>query len=73
MDVLGDSRLNSGRIIRLFAGRTRLRTFVQYFVAFPAYRKQIVMLSGRIVRPIIPDKRVNILRPSLKPFSRNSS
>ena len=36
MDVppkLGDSRLNSGRVIRLFCGRTRLRTFVQYLVS----------------------------------------
>ena len=29
-----DAMLNSGRIIELYAGRTRLRTFLQYLFAF---------------------------------------
>ena len=59
MDVrvkFGDSMLNNGRIIRLFAGCIVLHTIVQYLIVFCSRRdKASVVISGRFVELIIPD------------------
>ena len=64
MDVhvkFGDSTLNRGQIIRLLAGRTRLRTFVENLVAFcgrPEADNEVIL--SRFVRLIVSDKCVKI-------------
>ena len=62
MDVgvkCGDSRLNSGRIIRLIADRIRLHTFVQYLIAFYSRQKAASdVTSGVLVELIGMDVRI---------------
>ena len=58
--------LNSSRIIRLFADRTLLRTFVQYLMAFYGRQKAPSdVLCGNFVWPIVPDKGVKFRDPYL--------
>ena len=71
MDVrveFGDSVLNSGRIIRLFAGAPVIRTFVQYLVAFssPAEAASEV-ISSSFVGLTATDKSVKFRDPRLNP------
>ena len=70
MDVsasLGDSRLNTGRIIRLFCpARPVLRTLMHYLIAFCTRREPASdVISGVFLKPVVPDKRVKSRDPCL--------
>ena len=62
MDVrakfVGDSKLNSGRIMRLFGRPDLFYALLCSILHFAADRKQLVMSSSRFVGPIVRDKRV---------------
>ena len=62
----GDSRLNSGRIIRLFAGQTRFTHFVQCLIAFCSQPETASdVISGTFVGLIVHDKLVKFCNPRL--------
>ena len=70
MDIcakFGYYRLNSGRIYStLWPAAPILRTFVQYLIAFcsrPEAASDVI--SGRFVRPIVPDKYIKFGYPRL--------
>ena len=61
-----DSRLNSGRIIRLCPAGPVLRTFVEYLITFysrPEAASDVI--SGMFVGPVVRDKSVKSHDPSL--------
>ena len=61
--------VNSGRIIRLFAGRIRFTHFVQYLIAFCSRRETASdVLSGRFVGPIFSNKCVKFRYPRLNRY-----
>ena len=71
----GDSMLNGGRIIRLFAGRTRSShcCAVLYFIAFCS-RSEVAsdVISGSFVEPIVSHKCVKLRDPCLSRIPKTS-
>ena len=67
MDVnikVGDSTLNRGLIIRLFADRTRLRNLMQYLTEFCSREEAASdVISGRFVKLIVRDKSIKFCDP----------
>ena len=62
----GGSMLKSGRIIRLLSAPA-LRNFAQYLITFCSRLEAASdVISGRIARPIVVDKRVKLCHPCLK-------
>ena len=62
----GDSTLNTGGIIRLFAGRTGLSTIAQYLNAFCSRPEESsVVISGKFVGLTIRHKYLKFRDPHL--------
>ena len=68
MDVpvkFGDSTLNSGRSIQLFAGCTILCTFVQYLTAFCSRAEASDVISSMFLSLTVTNKLVKFRNPRL--------
>ena len=62
----GDSRLNRGRIIQLFARPDLLYALLCSIGALCSQREAAIdVISGRFVEPIVPDKFVKFSDPRL--------